>query len=206
MREFCTTSLAVSALLATTTLASPAISQIAPPGPVRDAIDANGVDLFSGRIMLQARGLKIGEPDRGMSYSRVYRQTAWTDDLIATLEPGTAPVVSQGLKTESSVFSGGIYVSTEGNGATLTAGGGIWTYTGSNGTVIHFSTAYKVMTPASTQTGAQVADITRPDGTKYTFNYGTATYCIGTIFTARLFDLCELHRAFKASIAAMATR
>jgi len=181
MRGFYRSTGALVALLATTAIGSQAKAQIAPPGPVRDAIDTNGVDLFSGRMMIQAPGLTIGGADQGMSYARVFRQTTWTDDLIATLDPGITSTISQGLRSDSFTLSGGVYTSTEGNGATLALSGLIYTYTAADGTVIHFDKSYAVGFPASNQTGAQVADITLPSGTKYTFNYTTATYCIGVL-------------------------
>jgi YD repeat-containing protein len=165
------------ALLATTSLAPPAAAQIAPPGPVRDAIDANGVDLFSGRMMLRAPGLRIGGTDQGMSYARVFRQTTWTDDLIATLDwEGSVLIVSQGLRADGFTYSGGVYTSTEGNGATLTLSGNIHTYTAADGTVIHFGNG----PPVNLGVQGQVTDITRPDGTKFTFTYATGHYCSGT--------------------------
>src|SRR3569833_1060432 len=110
-------------------LAVPAYAQDVAPAPVRSSIDANGVDLFLGTFNVSSTPLSLGNGDTALSYYRLNRGNGWTDNLTASLyqNGSSTMVVSLGGKSDSFSISGGTYTATEGNGATLTLSGGIYT-------------------------------------------------------------------------------
>jgi len=176
------------ALLASTAYlslsAQPAEAQLAPPSPVREAIDENGVDLFNGTLNISAPALTIGQgEDQGLRYAKLWRGTDWTDSLIAYLYwDGGRLLVSLGGQSDSFTRSGSLYTSTEAHGATLTfdSGSNIYTYTRSDGTVIRFDRQLASNTPYYANEG-RVTEIVRPDGAKLVFAYESADYCSGTL-------------------------
>src|SRR5690606_21611936 len=163
--------LATTAL--TTVLSAPAMAQSA-PAPVRQSIDANGVDLFLGTLNLDGPRLSLGQ-DQGLEYYRMNRGSGWGDNLIASLSPDTGSIrVGLGGRTDRFTVSGSTFTPTEGNGATLTLNSGtnVYTYTRADGTVVHFTKAASGPSRAT--------DIVFPSGVKLTYNYSSLTYCSST--------------------------
>ena len=70
------------ALLASTALTTPAVAQNAPPAPVRQNVDGNGVDLFLGGFNLDVPLVSIGSGPSALVYSRNNRGS---DNVSATL-------------------------------------------------------------------------------------------------------------------------
>ena len=66
-------------------LAAPAFAQTAAPAPVRQSIDANGVDLFAGTLNVDAPGISMGQGDQGLSYRPLNRGSGWTNSIAAAL-------------------------------------------------------------------------------------------------------------------------
>lgn len=79
------------ALLSVSTILSagvalPAAAQLAPPAPVRQSVDANGVDLFLGTMNVTTPALTIGQDEQqGLSYYKINRSAAWADNIVASL-------------------------------------------------------------------------------------------------------------------------
>lgn len=136
--------LCVSTVLASG-LAAPAIAQTVPTSPVRQTVDENGVDLFSGTLTVATPAITIGG-DQGLSYYRFNRGNGWADDMLARIsQSGSVVTVSLGNFTDqfAAPAANATVNSTEGNGATLFWNGtGTYTYTRSDGTVVHFAKSY----------------------------------------------------------------
>jgi len=150
--------------------------------PFEKAIDANGVDLFSGRMMFEAPGVSIGGSDQGLTFVRAYRDNTWANNLVPQIDTtnGSYPfIVSLGLNADSFTHNGTAFVNTEGNGATLVMGTQFYTYTASDGTRIDFDKNLKNGAPTPIGLLAQVSSLVRPDGMRFTYTYGTTSYCSG---------------------------
>jgi YD repeat-containing protein len=165
---------AVSLLLAGWSL-SPATAQVAPPAPVRQNVDGNGVDLFLGTFNVEAPSLSGG---RGIDWKKINLGAGWGDNVVATLkEDAGVAYVSLGTTTDRFNISGSVYTSTEGKGAKLTLSGTTYTYTMSDGTVIHFTKSTVGTYPYDSVSGL-VTGLTRPSGDTLTFSYESTNACI----------------------------
>lgn len=169
------------ALYASTALvACPALAQLAPPAPVRQNVDANGINLFDGQYYVNAPVLSLGQDEvQGLSYYKLQRGGGWTDNLVATLNlSGSIMTVSLAGRSDTFTVSGSSYLNTEGNGATLTFNGTskVYTYTSADGTIIHFNQNYRTQ-PAEYSNEGRVTDIISPSGAKLTFTYQSQIYC-----------------------------
>ncbi len=175
------------AFLASTTIvgagfALPAMAQVSSPSPVRQSIDANGVDLFLGTMNVDGPAMSAGQAaPQGMSWRKVIRGAGgWGDNLVATLSDGGGSAYATfGGTSDRFTVSGTTYTSTEGNGATLSLSGSVYTYTMADGTVAHFNKTYAGTYPYGSFTGL-VTDITRPDGQTLTYSYASLYYCAAT--------------------------
>lgn len=158
-------------------LAAPAFAQTAAPAPVRQSVDANGVDLFAGTMNVDAPVISMGQGDQGLSYHQLNRGSGWTDSVTAALnQSGTTVTVALGGTTDQFTASGTTYTATQGNGATLSYANGVYTYTSSDRTVVRF--AANRASPAPYYAGlGRVTDITRPSGTKLQFTYDSISFC-----------------------------
>lgn len=158
-------------------LIAPAYAQLAPPAPVRQSIDGNGVDLFLGSINISAPAISMGAGPNGLSYYRITRGAGWNDNIIATLNiSGSIATVSFGGTSTNFSVSGSTYTSTEGNGATLALSGTTYTYTAADGTVAHFTSTKTGVYPFYAN-GGRVTDITSPSGRSLSFSYDAVYYC-----------------------------
>ena len=153
-------------------LAAPVCAQLVAPAPVRQSIDANGVDLFAGTMNADAPGVSKGQgAPQGLSYHLVNRGNGWTDNLTATLhQSGSTMIVSIGGAADSFNISGTTYTASQGNGATLTLSGTTYTYTARDGTVVHFAKNMSSDAPFYASAG-RATDRKSPDGTKLVYNY-----------------------------------
>lgn len=156
-------------------------AQMVQPAPVRESIDANGVDLFTGKLTVTAPALVLGSEGNALSYYRLNKGSAWTwtDNLTGFMnQVGSVMTVSLGAVSDSFTVSGSTYTATEGNGSTLTLNstGTLYTYTRSDGTVARFSkSAVSDYMPSST--AGMLIDSVSPEGGKITFAYNSIQYC-----------------------------
>lgn len=163
-------------------LAAPAFAQLAAPAPVHQSVDANGVDLFTGALDVDAPGMSMGQGDQGLSYHQLNRGSGWTDSITASLnQNGNLVTVALGGTTDLFTFSSGNYAATQGNGASLTFDGnaGKYTYTRLDGTVVHFGRAQRSPSPYYASEG-RVIDIVQPSGTTLAYAYDSVPYCSST--------------------------
>ncbi len=171
----------VAALFATSALASPAVAQdYTPPGipPIRQTIDANGVDLTRGVLMGRTHGVSIGGPGAaGLSWSRTIMSDGSFRDSTAIIisVSGSTYTVSDGGSSESFTLSGSDYVSDQKTGSTLTLSGTTFTYTTAEGTIY----ALDLWTGQQKQYAGRyrVSTITYPTGEKLTFNWDSVDVC-----------------------------
>jgi hypothetical protein len=152
-------------------------AQTAPAGPVRQNVDANGVDLFLGNLSLTGPALVLGSEGNTLTYFRWSKGSGWSDNLTGFMNlSGSVMRVSLGPVTDSFTVSGSTHTSTEANGSTLTLSSNIYTYTRADGTVARFDkNTPNEYVPYSNN--GQILDIVGPDGAKLSFGYTQITYC-----------------------------
>src|SRR5262245_16622716 len=155
----------------------PVQAQTAPAAPVRKNVDANGVDLFTGKLNLRGPALMVGSQGNTLAYYRWSKGSGWSDSVGGFMNlSGSLMTVSIGEASDSFTVSGTTYTSTEANGSTLTLSGTTYTYTRADGTVVHFDkTKANEYVPYSNN--GMILDVVGPDGTKLTFAYDSITYC-----------------------------
>jgi len=171
--------LCLTTILCSGLLAIPASAQTTGPAPVRESIDANGVDLFLGKYNYDGPELSAGQDgSTGLSYRRVYRGGAGGDNIWASLYvSGSTTTVYFNGRSDSFTLSGTSYVPTEGNGSSLTLSGSIYTYTNRDGTLIHLDKAKQGAYPDQTVVGL-ATDVTMPSGAVLTYSYDSLYYCV----------------------------
>ncbi|MHA6720203.1 RHS repeat-associated core domain-containing protein [Sphingomonas sp. RS6] len=186
-------------LVVTTALCSsiaiPALSQVAAPAPVRSNVDANGVDLFLGTMNVDGPTLSAGDGDRqGLVWQKMLRgQNGWGDTLVGTLVvSGSTTSISFGANTYRFTLSGSTYTSTEGDGASLTKSGSTYTFTASDGTVATFTSNYVGAYPYGSIQG-NLTSVVKPDGTTFSYNYSSVGYCAASK-PGGDGDICLQHR------------
>jgi RHS repeat-associated protein len=161
--------------------AAPVFAQSTPQIPVRQSIDANGVDLFLGTMSANGPATSMGgSAPQGLSYYHINRGSGWSDSVSFFISPtGSSVTVFAGGYADSFSVSGTTYTSTEGNGSTLTLSGTTYAYTNASGTVAHFSPLGGVTV---------VTDVTTSSGQLLSYTYQSVYYC-----TASKGSLCTAH-------------
>jgi len=167
-------------ILALITMATPALSQVPPP-PIRQNVDANGVDKANGSFNNSMTDVSIGPAGlHGLAYTRSAIGSGWLDSVSVGMSGSFYnPVVSIGYSSESFTYSSGSWTSDQGTGSTLTINSsGEYTYTSSDGTVALFEPANPGGYFRNMSANIGWADhITYPDGTVVRFHYSSKTYC-----------------------------
>ena len=122
VRNFLNGILALTTVIALFAAPQMAEAQTAPAGPVRQTVDANGVDLFLGTLSLTGPALVLGSEGNTLTYFRWSKGSGWSDNLTGFLNlSGSTMTVSLGAISDRFSVSGSIYTSNEGNGSTLTS-------------------------------------------------------------------------------------
>lgn len=155
--------------------------QYTPPAvpPVRETIDANGVDLTRGIMVSQSHGVSIGGPGRlGLVFSRAITSTgSFRDSTSGSITiTGSVATVNFGQSTEDFTLTGGNYVSVQKAGSTLTVSSGTYTYTLGDGTVVTYSTV-AAMTMYGATSAPGIRSVTYPGGEILTYNYRVIPVC-----------------------------
>jgi hypothetical protein len=123
--------------------------------PIRSPLDENSVNLGNGRLETTAVDLSIGSvKSGGLIHARHWVHTTWRDGFaislgeVGSILTGLHMVVSYGPNsytfTETGSVSGNVgppFVSEQGNGATLTLAGSIYSFTAPDGTILLFDSA-----------------------------------------------------------------
>jgi RHS repeat-associated protein len=181
------------ALLATTALSASAIPSAAyaqsvptAPPPLHSTVDPNGVDLVSGKFRFGITEAAIGSGEGGISLERIWGDGAFRDNWSSGLYVGSDGRTYVEFGDVSDVFtqSGSTYTSVKGDGATLTGSGGSFLYTAADGTQVTFDnggSAFPLQgySCPDTSVGACAipSQITKPNGMKFTLNWGVETKC-----------------------------
>jgi RHS repeat-associated protein len=150
-----------------------------PMAPIHSAVDENGVDLTTGSLEIVQTDVSIGPGShQGLRYTRIGRDANWRDDLVAVIAGSESnPTISFGRSAEQFSLVGGVYVSAQGSGSTLTANGNrSFTYTSADGTVMNFIGNHDYETVD--QSLAWVSTVNHPDGTILTYHYSMVEYCV----------------------------
>lgn len=184
------------ALLATTCLTAPAFAQAE---PAHRAIDANGVDLISGTYPFALAEGTIGSGQGTISVERHGTDPGgignWQSMYAYQELSGSTVTVTLILGDRSERFvstGGGAFVSSQGNGATLTGGNHTdFTYTAATGLVMTFGAPtddqYGASNLCSHANAAQnfcyslATGRTEPDGTTVAFGWDVHANC-ATVF------------------------
>ena len=171
-----TTALCTGSIASGVVLASPAAaqSQTQQPTPPRDYnVDANGVDLVTGKLYLASTDLTIGNGNAGLSYSRNRRALGYDDqyDTALNVDGATITVAIGGL-TDTFATGGGN--SQSGTGAMLSVVNGVRVYTSAGGVKYTFSGSVRSNRYRVAQ--ERVTDIEYPDGRKLVVEYDSSYY------------------------------
>jgi len=135
---------ALCALLASTSLAAPALGQSLSPYPAeRSAVDDNGVDLVGGKFNFSLTAATIGSGRQALSVTHYWGEAGLRDnysgDLRMVSDGGlTKIVITFGGRSETFVYSGSSWAPKSGSGATLTGSNEDYLYTAADGTRIQF--------------------------------------------------------------------
>jgi len=175
------------ALMTTTALTAPAFGQSAAP-PRFQEIDANGVDLISGRFVFEMVEGSIGSGDGAVSLMRSDRSdygrlTQWQGSLTQITGGGTTEMqVRFGARTEKFTLSGSTWVPENADGATLTGGSGSYSYRSADGTTVTFGLAgsysYGPCASSASPECMVVTSVARPNGTTFTIDWTLGEQCL----------------------------
>lgn len=177
---------AVSIPLAAFLLSTTALAQTASPPPIYDNVDENGVDVVTGEFNISAPVVSVGKGRGELSLDRKYvggrRLDSWTG-IAARYTAGGMQYVHITMGPISSRFrkEGSSWVSVTGDGSSWTDSG---IYTDKNGTVIEFDnhgeSEGSIVGYCNVEQGydwCEISDtVTKPDGTKYTFDVVNGDY------------------------------
>ncbi len=171
----------------------------APPPPIAQAVDGNGVDLISGSLNLADTEVSIGGSGAN-GLGRIYggRGTVYDSNTGTINTSGTTYTVSIGERSETFSLSGGVYTSLQGDGSSLTLSGSNHTYTMRDGTVAIFSTALE---PSPGIAGiARITSLTFPTGQVLTYTYGIYSIIIlGNTYNYYFLQSVSSSRGFQVS-------
>jgi RHS repeat-associated protein len=156
------------ALLATTCLSANAHAQIVPtpPPPMIETIDANGVDVSRGELVLGGPAIAIGSAQSGLSFSRSFTSTnKWESTRGTVSQNGSTYTVTVGTSSEDFILSNGVYTPRSPSGSTLTFNSTAYTYTAKDGTVATFTAPTDIIN----ESGWPIATLVKPNGEILTF-------------------------------------
>jgi RHS repeat-associated protein len=168
------------ALVATATFpigsASAQVAAEVPPPPVRRPIDENGVDVIRGTFVAPVAGISIGGGGtQGLSYG------ISTDGVTTTMgtivQSGSVYIVTIDGQSDSFTLSGGVFTSTEGDGATLVLANFVYTYTSGRGVKAVFDSNNGYAYPFKNGELARLRTITYPDGSSRALTFKVQTWC-----------------------------
>jgi len=172
-------------LLGALTAAIPsALAQVpAAPPPLREMVDANGMDLIAGVLTATYHGPTIGPPEGSFGFTRFVRGTSvWDSHLGAVVSDGAGNIsVIVGGETEKFTESGGpfdfVYTPVENNGAALAHSlWGPYTFTSRSGMVATFFERGTDHAHPQEAVGL-LSEIVRPNGERITLIYTNEIVC-----------------------------
>ncbi|WP_084514931.1 RHS repeat domain-containing protein [Sphingobium lactosutens] len=143
--------------------------------PVRQSVDANGVDMVNGIFVMPRVDVSIGPSDNS---GLVYGSTGYRDTIAATINSdGYNFYVSVGGFSDHFTLNATGFTNVERNGSTLSRDDGYhYDYRTSDGTLVRFFPANGQYDRFVANTG-WVSYIQYPDGTRRTYIYKGQNYC-----------------------------
>jgi RHS repeat-associated protein len=134
--------------------------------------------LTSGSYTTTVKDVSVGKAGAGgLAYVRYFLGTGWRDNLTGTITDNGSGVytVALGSFAESFTLTGGVYVSNQQIGSSLTFDGShIYTYTLSDGTAMLFDKNLASQVGIDAKDGF-ITSSTAPTGEKATYTYSTVT-------------------------------
>lgn len=169
-------------LAATTSCSSIALAQSTPPTidppPVRSPVDQNGVNMATGGIQPSSTDLSIGVPGAGgLMHSRTWSGNDWRHGYFMTTvayADGSVKVLIGGQIIGFTPNGSGVLLPDQGDGSTLTATTGYYTYRSADGTTITFDRSYNGISYYGLTSGVATS-IVLPSGEKITLTYKKVT-------------------------------
>ncbi|MBL8272003.1 hypothetical protein, partial [Steroidobacter sp.] len=142
------------------------------PSPVRAALDANGVDMISGQLLLTEPAVSIGTPESGLSHERYWIGGIgglWRHNFeVWIANPGSIkPQVSVGNRSYAFDLISGAYVPAQRTGGALTSITNGYLFTDRNGVATKFSNSVSMYSG----TRIYATEMTYPTGEKLSFHY-----------------------------------
>lgn len=170
----------MTSTLLTAAVASSAKAQTAdvPVPPVRQSVDARGVDLATGQMTIAGRSIAIGSEATGLSFAYNYQsgwQNPWRTVIYDAGSAGVAVVIAG--RTLNFSYASGTYTNAQGGPETLVwSGGNTFTLTLQDGTIVYFDTTpcspnYEVINFVKKSTLAVANYIKKPSGETIYFKY-----------------------------------
>lgn len=160
---------------------------------VRSPIDSNGVNLATGWPQIKAAPLSIGTGSAGLSLDQTWVRNGWRHKYVIQLSLGAGYAdVLRGGEMYAFASNQNSYVSSEGNGSTLSIVNGSYVFQDADGTKIIFSSApggYYYTTDTSI---LPATEIDYPNGEKVFLSYDTQTYQNGPNTTVSLTHLVSV--------------
>lgn len=173
-------------LLSTTIIVSPAFAQSEPEGdivpPVRQSIDANGVNLATGKMTTVSPSISIGANGNGLGYQRTLTQSTskvnWDNPYYYAVSGSPASTMSVSFAGQGIDFtynsSTGLYDNKNGGSETLVGSGTNWTFTAADGTIVQLNAT--PFNPSGYSNEIAVGtSITLPNKQTLTFGYRELT-------------------------------
>jgi len=148
--------------------AQTAEAQTQPTPPEHYTLDPKGVDLVTGKFVISATDVVIGQPGQGgIAFGRIWANGGWRDNLTGTIQvTGSTYTVSFGGRSELFTLSGSTFTPVSNTGSTLSQSGAILTYTQAEGTIATYSTVYSGSTSPYAANNAAIMSLQQPDGEK----------------------------------------
>lgn len=188
---FCTIVFAFALAIAPSAAAQTSI----PPPETYNPIDGNGVNVSSGSFEPSTTTISVGPEQGGLTYTRSWDTSVggWRDNAVSGIQyefvpdPGhahdlhTYTVVVLGQSTVFLGNGGGVFTPAEGDNATLTKSGSVWTFTDAAGTVAVFADAGAVSLIPYQFNEALLTTLTYANGVRLSFTYTTINFAGGAI-------------------------
>lgn len=179
-----------AACIAGASTSTMAMAQSAPPpmtAPIEQSVDANGVDLVSGKLRTPFAALSIGDPSAGGIALRMSMDTPNSLDGNIVLN-GSVYTVTIGGNAERFVSSGGVISPEVKSGSTLKMENGLWVYQTASGAKATFNPRYGRLYNQTTTGGtnpvgqppssnyAGIVSYVSPEGHFLSYTYTTVTH------------------------------
>lgn len=146
------------------------------PAPIRSAVDANGVDVTTGDIIVPLPTIAIGPADeRGLRYGGVRRAAGSSaTDILFNAINATGGVVTVSVGGSTETFTSG--APDQGTGSTLVVTSPGYVYTNHQGVIYTFDSTLGGTVPYQSSLGRLIS-IRYPSGVVETFHWRTVNLC-----------------------------